>query len=402
MRMCGTSFNTFSNFFVAEMPSILNFVGLKKFDLLLPERNKEKQANDEKAKAKKEETVVPQEDPHRKDEIVSMGLKLLDRLFPQAGFLQIEKMPDMYPYFTNLYDFSDGFELLSNQNPIQMIGILNRILEDIFFGCHNIHFTLSENPIFKTPTDSITLAMEDWALYRENLFDKKYLEPLTTLVNQTYTQKDFGSTQIGKKIINGLHWETKYNFLPQFTFERLVLERPINDNKLISLYGRISFLRDVFTKLLKQVSSAEKTHGEIKGISNMWEAYKFDIQTPVSKRLDVLLHAKVHGDAATATNANLIKYTACIVSVLDWWVNAKESPAYHCDPRKLYRVSDSSGEPIFSVKPTEDPNKLFAESIRKPATAHTTVATGGGLAPSANKTATQDRVANTISENVKK
>ena len=72
------------------------------------------------------------------------------------------------------------------------------------------------------------------------------------------------------------------------------------------------------------------------------------------------------------------------------------------DLRKLYRVSDSSGEPIFSVKPTEDPNKLFAESIRKPATAHTTVATGGGLAPSANKTATQDRVANTISENVKK
>ena len=38
MRMCGTPYDEFPHFFVAQVSSILNFLGLKKFDLLLPEK----------------------------------------------------------------------------------------------------------------------------------------------------------------------------------------------------------------------------------------------------------------------------------------------------------------------------------------------------------------------------
>ncbi|MBQ9626793.1 MAG: hypothetical protein IJR40_06425, partial [Treponema sp.] len=38
MRMCGTPYDEFPHFFVAQVSTILNFLGLKKFDLLLPEK----------------------------------------------------------------------------------------------------------------------------------------------------------------------------------------------------------------------------------------------------------------------------------------------------------------------------------------------------------------------------
>ena len=41
--------------------------------------------------------------------MVKTGLKLLDQMFPEAGFLKIEELPDMYPYFEPLYEFGESF-----------------------------------------------------------------------------------------------------------------------------------------------------------------------------------------------------------------------------------------------------------------------------------------------------
>lgn len=365
-RMSGSHFEPYVLFFKDQLSEILAFVGLKKFDLLLPGQdtaNKEKEVEVEKEK--KEVKQAAPVDPHRKDDVVLTGLKLLDQLFPGAGFLTIEKMPDLFAYFDSMYEFADGLELVSPDNPVQVIVILCRILEDLFLGGHNIKFNIAENPMFATKDDSISEAMLEWPIYREDLFDKNYANPLKTLVNQTYTQSNFPTTQIGKKVINTLYWETKYSFLPQFTFERLLLERPINENKVISLASRTAFFRKVFTTLSKQIAVAEKTSAPIKGFPNPWEKYKFDLPTPVSKRLDVILHAKTKGPKVTATNANLVKYITCVVSVLDWWINSKESPAYRADPRKMYRVSEKDGTPIFSVQLIKNQDQLFMDNIKK-------------------------------------
>ena len=98
---------------------------------------------------------------------------------------------------------------------------------------------------------------------------------------------------------------------------------------------------------------------------NPWDRYQFDLPNVISKRLDVLLGAKRSDSETAATNANLIKYTLCIMSVLDWWINNPESPAYTSDPRKIWRISDKDGGPAFSAPVRDDQNQLFADAVKK-------------------------------------
>ena len=100
------------------------------------------------------------------------------------------------------------------------------------------------------------------------------------------------------------------------------------------------------------------------GVLNPWDRYRFDIPNVISKRLDVLLGAKRQTDTS-ATNANLIKYTLCIIAVLDWWLNNPESPAYTTDSRYIYRISEKDGGPEFSVPERNDQNQLFAAAVKR-------------------------------------
>ena len=89
-----------------------------------------------------------------------------------------------------------------------------------------------------------------------------------------------------------------------------------------------------------------------------------DIPNEVSKRLDVILGAQNRTPKTNANNANLLKYTLCFISVLDWWINNPDSPAYQTNPMDIYRVSLSDGKPLFSVEERNDQNKLFVDTIK--------------------------------------
>ena len=204
----------------------------------------------------------------------------------------------------------------------------------------------------------------------EELFEKHYANQLQDFVNQEYSQGDFKNSLFGKKIITTLLWQTKYYFLPNFNFEQLLLEKPVNDTKYAPLYLRTDFLRKSFAVLCANIDRAKETKGKVLGIDNPWEKYEFDIPNAISRRMDVLLGAKKSNSAAT--NANLIKYAYLTVSVLDWWINNLQSPAYSSDSSKIYRISEKDGGPAFSVPVRNDQNKLFASSVRAAVSAKNT------------------------------
>lgn len=369
MRMCSSKFDYFQDFFLGQSNNILNFLELTKFDVLLPNK-KAKRPEDAKLEIttdeeKKEEAGTNKkkaDEEKKRKNLIDAGLKLLDTMFPEAGFLNFSNFPDMFPYFQPLYQFRDGYNLLAAENPLQITITLLRITEDIFQGCRNIIFT-DENTTADT-SDKLSSVLAEWSLYREVLFEKNYAEQITDLVNNEYSQPDFKSTLFGKKIITSLLWQTKYNFLPHFMFEQLLLEKPKNDSPYRSLCMRTTFLVNFLTDLSKQIDSAAATKAEILGIKNPWDRYRFDIPNPVSKRMDVLLGAKKTTDTA-ATNANLIKYALCVVMVLDWWINDKNSPAYSADSTKIYRINENDGGPAFSAPERTDQNKLFAERVKR-------------------------------------
>ena len=370
MRMCGTPFDEFPHFFVAQVSTILNFLGLKKFDLLLPEKKvdpeearKAKEAED-KAKEAEEKKKEQEQAAATQNEMVEKGLAILDRLFPGAGFKKLDSFPDMWPYFDPLYDFDEAYLMLAPENPMQITIVLCEILQDIFRACNKMQFNLEGNPNFQSREDNLTKALSEWPVYVDTIFSRDYGEQLKQLVNQTYTQANYITTRAGKKCVTDILWTTKYSFLPHFTFEQLLLERPLNNNKYLALFIRTAFLRDAFLDMTKQIAQVEKNRGAVGGLNNPWEHYNFEITSPISKRMDVLLNAKDKSENTPANNANVIKYISCIVSVLDWWINSRGSPAYKADSRKIYRTMPGTQEPAFSIEPRDDQDALFASAIR--------------------------------------
>ena len=365
MRMSSTKFDYFQDFFLVQTGNILSFLGLTKFDLLLPNKKSDKnQAPKEEVKQEESKPAEAEKkaEPQKKSDLVEAGLKLLDNLFPQAGFNHIEKMPDMFPYFQPLYQFRDGYNLLAPENPLQITVTLLRITEDLFQGCRNIVFTEENEEDVSQNTEKLSSVLSEWSVYREILFEKNYAEQLTDFVNNEYSQGDYKSTLFGKKMLTSILWQTKYNFLPYFEFEQLLLEKPKNDSQFRPMCIRVGFLLRYLTTLAKNLDSA-KGQGMVMGIQNPWVKYNFDIPNIVSKRMDVLLGAK-RADGA-ATNANLIKYSLLVVAVLDWWVNNPSSPAYSTDSSKIYRINPEDGGPAFSVPTRTDQNKLFAERVKQ-------------------------------------
>ena len=355
MRMCSDTYEAYPTFFNAKVGEILKFVGLHKFDLLLPEKPKEPAPEEKKPKVAPPEKGI-------KDSTVITGLKLLDQMFPEAGFDRLDEHPDMYPYFQPLFHFKDGFNMLSPENPIQVICVLQHIIEDCFQGCRNIKFLMPEEQ--KKGADNITAVMDDWSAYREDTFEQLYCEPLCDLVNSVYSQPDFDKSHIGKKTITSLLWQKTYHYMPNFKFEQLLLEHPADESKYRPLFHRTDFARKFLTLVINECDQKSATKATCYLIENPWEHYKFDIPNEVSKRLDVLLGAQNKTANTTANNANLLKYTLCFMAVLDWWINNPGSPAYATEPMHIWRVSEADGKPQFSVPERKDQNKLFAERIR--------------------------------------
>ncbi len=355
MRMCSDTYEAYPAFFNAKVGEILKFVGLHKFDLLLPEKPKEPAPEEKKPKVAPPEKGI-------KDSTVITGLKILDQMFPEAGFDRLDEHPDMYPYFQPLFHFKDGFNMLSPENPIQVICVLQHIIEDCFQGCRNIKFPMPEDQ--KKGADNIIAVMDDWSAYREDTFEQLYCEPLCDLVNSVYSQPDFDKSHIGKKTITSLLWQTTYHYMPNFKFEQLLLEHPADESKYRPLFHRTDFARKFLTLVINECDQKAATKASCSLIENPWEHYKFDIPNEVSKRLDVLLGAQNKTANTTANNANLLKYTLCFLAVLDWWINNPGSPAYATEPMHIWRISEADGKPQFSVPERKDQNKLFAERIR--------------------------------------
>lgn len=355
LRMCSDSYEPYPSFFNTKVGEILKFVGLHKFDLLLPEKPKEPTPEEKKQKAPPPQKGI-------KDSTVLTGLKLLDQLFPEAGFNKLDDHPDLFPYFQPMYKYDDGFNLLHPDNPIQVITVLQRIIEDCFQGCRNIKFV--EQGDQKKGSDSILAVMDDWSAYREDTFEHLYCEPLVDMVNSIYSQPDFDKSHIGKKTITSLLWQTTYHYLPNFKFEQLLLEHPADESKYRPLFHRTDYARKFLTLVINECDQKAKTKATCNLIENPWEHYKFDIPNEVSKRLDVLLGAQNKTATTTATNANLLKYTLCFISVLDWFLNNPDSPAYTTDPMHIWRISETDGKPVFSVPLRNDQNKLFANAIK--------------------------------------
>ncbi len=360
MRMTSAKCYPFPDFYTQNISKILPFLELTKYDLILPKKETKKDEQDAQpivvpvtVETENEKNIIPND--------ISQSLNVLNNLFPNAGWNDLEKKPDMYPYFQPMYQFRDGFNVLSPSNPLQITIVLLRIIEDFFQGCRNIAFNIdlenADNAEYVLTDDSLQKIIAEWSQYREIMFNKMLCPELRDYVNRIYAQNDFKKSKFAKKQLSGWLWQMKYLFHPHLSFEIVFLERPAHDSTYKSLPVRIHQITTIFNSLIKNA----KTEGQERN-ANFNTPYRFDVENAIAFRLNVLLGGE---KSELKTNLNLMKYTLHALKVLDWWVNDKNSLAYRETIEVPYRTETENGEPSFSAPLRSNQKELFLHYAKK-------------------------------------
>ncbi len=294
------------------------------------------------------------------------GLGVLEQLFPEAGWLSIDSLPDFCPYFQPMLQLNDAFTQLSPKNPLHQAFILFWILEELFQGLRLIRFEQLAPLYAQDDIEDINKILEEWIRYQEAVFDKSFSAELKAYTHQIYTQPDFNKSPYGRKLLSNMYTLIKSMFLPYFDIQMYGTARMMKDDRLPPFYVRVARLRRVLERYYEAVESvpngSEGPDKSVPGVQNPWAPYKFDIANPLSRRLDALCGGK---HSHTRTNATLMKYTLAILHVLDWWINDRASYAYRDSPRYLYRtIEPGSSIPAFGVTVRTDVDELFFKRLR--------------------------------------
>lgn len=368
LRLCCKEITPFTTFYTAESSNILKFLELTKFDVLLPEKEQPKESKKEEQEKKRMTAEEERELYEQKSrmELFDKGISILNTMFPEAGWDNLAKMPDMYPYFEPLYDFAEGFDFISPENPLQITVILIRILDDFFTACRYINFVPDEQIQLTLGTSDVQALIDSWGGYLSVLFERHYLQSLREIVNNVDAKIDYTESQFGGRLLSNLFWYAKNQFLPLLRFDLKFLDKPKADSVLKPIYLQVPNIRKAFEEIIKRAekvyaSNPQGANDESDiGALKLWTHYNFPMSNIISRRLDVLLGGK---NSPNTNKLNLLKYTACILSVLDWWINDPNSPAYAKNAACPFR-KDTDGHPQFNTPTMENVDYLFAKHLR--------------------------------------
>ncbi|MDR1506181.1 MAG: hypothetical protein LBI67_03670 [Treponema sp.] len=297
---------------------------------------------------------------------VDRGLSTLEALFPKAGWERIRVYPDFYPYFSDVFHFKKGFELVAPTDPLQQIVILMRILEELFFGLRYVIFGVIMGPDGSPERidDSIGRIINEWQKNTETSLDKEYLPRLDEYCRLLENTAESRTSNYAKRLLNELHWIKRLYFLPYYKFES-IMPPPFQKNAITAVYPEIRLLRKYLTAVATGIDQGIKRggmekHAPCDGIDNPWDSYIFQVPNPLSIRLDALLSPK------RRNNASLIFFTLAVTVLLDHLVNNEDSWAYSHKAEFLFRSENGEGvRPLFGVETKIDTEAIFRQVLKK-------------------------------------
>jgi len=296
------------------------------------------------------------------------GLSALEAIFPKAGWERLGEYPDLLPYFANVYNMKQGYELIAPTDPLQQISVIMQILDDLFIGLRYVNFGIITGPdgSHVNISEEMIEIINGWRRYIEDSFGKDYLPRLNDYCRMLENSQEARGTVYAKKILNELHWVKRLYFLPYYKFESLG-PPPFPKQDIIPIYSQIRKLRKHLTAIAMGIEQGTRAGGAAsriicEGISNPWERWNFQVPNSVSRRLEMLLPQE------RRINASLIFFSLSAITVLDYIVNNENSWSYNSGgrPGPLFRSIRNEGiTPLFGVDEKLDVEKIFRDSLRK-------------------------------------
>ena len=293
------------------------------------------------------------------------SLKVLESLFPKAGWERLEEYPDLFPYFVSIYGLRRGYEQIAPNDPLQQVAVLMHIIEDLCSALRYVSFGAVSGP------DGNSVALQElmgkilnnWRRYIDESFTKEYLPRLSEYCRILEHGSESRSSPYARRAVNDLRWAKRLYFLPYYKFESLG-PPPFQKREITAIYSEIRTFRKYLTLIASNVEKWNQTGGPslktaCEGIENPLAAYNFDITNPVSKRMDLLLPMNKRN------NVHLIFFTLAAVTVLDCLVNSESSWAYDKNVSgHLFRSIDGNGAvPMFGVDEKIDADQIFKNAL---------------------------------------
>ncbi|MDR3138948.1 MAG: hypothetical protein LBT95_04665, partial [Treponema sp.] len=210
----------YESFFIERKRRLMAFLNVSENDQIVPAEIA-RQVTDDKIDTSPEEGEDDPDDPEvverkarqmaieAERKAVDRGIAILESLFPRAGWERLPEFPDLYPYFLDVFALKRDYVLIPPTDPMLQIGILSRILEELFFGIRYVSFGVIPGSDKNTPEridDAIGSIINNWQHYLGISIDKEYFPRLSEYCRILETTSESRTSGYAKRLINELHW----------------------------------------------------------------------------------------------------------------------------------------------------------------------------------------------------
>jgi hypothetical protein len=315
-----------------------------------------------------EETAEPAS-AEPQNRALQRGLNTLETLFPAAGWNRLPSFPDLYPYFSDIFDLKKGYELIAPNDPLQQVVVLMHILEELFYALRYVTFgtiTAADGSVEHVDVE-MNRIISGWHDYIEQTLDKEYLPRLSEYCRILDGAAEARSSNYAKRTQMELFWLRRLYFLPYFRFES-VAPPPFRRQEIVPLYAEVRQLRRLLSTVALSMEKSAKEgstgrNAACDGIDNPWDLYVFQVPNPLSIRLDAVLGSR---NPRRKTNATLLFHTLAVVVVLDQLINSETGWAYGPDVGPIFRSVDGEGvKPLSGVDEKVDTELIFKEALKQ-------------------------------------
>ncbi|MDR0409570.1 MAG: hypothetical protein LBH18_04150 [Spirochaetaceae bacterium] len=375
MKTIATYYQDYDLFFYENAENYKAFLGLSEADQIVPDtikneiagKDSDEEGQDGEAEESLEDSLSDidgntgnnSEKKAAESEVkaICRGMKILETLFPKAPWDKMSNFPDFYPYFADVVEIKKNGELIAPEDPIQIALILSQIIEELLYGFRYIKFNDGLNS-----GDFLNSIVDNWHTAILESFEKNYIPRIAEYAHYFEHSGQNRSSTYAVNIASDIHWLRRYYFLPNYT--TLPPTPPSFLKKdVIALYPLAHSLRKDLSGCASAIESANRAGGsvnktEVPGIINPWDDYNFEVDNPLSKRLNMLL------GKSQRNNTSLIFFTLAIVTVLDNYLCGKDSTAYSANNEILFRhVEQEEMKPVFWVEKKKGTFEIFKKSI---------------------------------------
>ncbi|MDR1986866.1 MAG: hypothetical protein LBP88_07860 [Treponema sp.] len=378
LKLVSDKWIPYEHFFSARKNRIMAFLGVKEEDRISPNvqpvggnsadgnsAEDKQEPEPENAQETERKAAARQAEDEGERKALERGLRILESLFPKAGWDRLATYPDLYRYFAKIFDLGRGYELIAPTDPLLQVVILMRILEELFSGLRYVSFST----IFESGESAVPLGetmediLENWRNF-DATFNQEYLGRLQEYCRLLDTSTESRTSPYAKRIYNELQWIKRLYYLPYYKIENFS-SSPFKKSSITPVYPEVRKLRHCLSTVAAKIEGISKQEGGggqgvCEGIENPWAPYVFQVSNPLSMRLNMLLGAKKRN------NASLVYFTLAVATVLDHLINNYNSWAYGSNEEPLFRSVNGEGTvPQFGVDDKLDANAIFKQVIQE-------------------------------------